>query len=181
MRKKIFKNKREISLVEKAKNDKEIGAGVGRGNKMENTREAFKSWLLLPKTFLGAPENVLRVLGITDPESVELCSIRSQVEFASKFGVVEPTLSHWKREMQRGNDFNDFRISMQSLTKNVMGALYRKAIEEGDAPRVKLWLQTVEGWNETIGHNIGFKQPSLSDEEKDDLDRLIAKNKGVTI
>ena len=52
MRKKIFKNKREISLVEKAKNDKEIGAGVGRGNKMENTREAFKSWLLLPKTFL---------------------------------------------------------------------------------------------------------------------------------
>jgi len=166
----------QTSLIEKAKKDKEAGAGVGRGNKMQATRAAFKAWLLMPHTFLGAGESILRVLGITDPEAVELCMIKTQSEFAVKFGVFEPTLSRWKKELHNGNDFSDFKISMRNLTKNVMGALYRKAVAEGDAARVKLWLQTVEGWNETIGQNITMED-GLTDEHKKALDRVIEKNR----
>ncbi|MFZ3044253.1 MAG: hypothetical protein WA058_04085 [Minisyncoccia bacterium] len=169
--------KRHATLVEKAKKDKESGAGVGRGNKMESTRAAFRAWLLKPRIFLGKGEHVLNLLGITDVETVELYSIRSQGEFSEKFGVGEPTLSHWKREMQNGNDFKDFQIEMRGLTKNVMGALYRQAMAEGDAPRVKLWLQTVEGWNESNNFNVAMgTEPGLTDEEKADLLRMLEKN-----
>lgn len=174
---KTAQTKRRVGLVEKAKKDKEVGAGVGRGNKMESTRAAFKAWLLLPRTFLGQGEHVLRLLGISDIETVELYGIRSQTEFSEKFGVGGPTLSHWKREMQNGNDFKDFQIEMRGLTKNVMGALYRQAMAEGDAARVKLWLQTVEGWNESSNFNVAVEaEQGLTDEEKAALDRLIAKN-----
>ncbi len=166
----------QTSLVERAKNDKKTGAGVGRGNKMQATRAAFKAWLLIPHTFLGAGEPILRALGITDPEAVELCMIRTQSEFAEKFNVFEPTLSHWKKEMRNGDDFGDLKTEMRQLTKNVMGALYRKAIAEGDAARVKLWLQAVEGWNETMGQNITVED-GLTDESKKALDRLIEKNR----
>lgn len=170
------KNKAEWSIAENAKKDKDSGAGVGRGNKMERTREAFKAWLLLPRTFLGASEQVLRALGIIEPDAVELCGIRSQSEFASKFGIAEPTLSRWKRDLERdGSDLKDFGFQMQRLTKNVLGALYRKAMADADAPRVKLWLQVVEGWSES---SPGLPSPhtELSDEEKATLDRLIEKN-----
>src|SRR3989344_2790063 len=166
----------QTSLIERAQKDKKLGAGVGRGNKMEGTRAAFKAWLLIPHTFLGAGETILRALGITDPEAVELCMIRTQSEFAQKFNVFEPTLSHWKKEMRNGDDFGDLKTEMRQLTKNVMGALYRKAIAEGDAARVKLWLQAVEGWNETIGQNITVED-GLTDESKKALDRLIEKNR----
>ena len=173
---KSLKKKDETSLAEKAKKDKESGGGVGRGNKMERTREAFKAWLLIPRTYLGAGDQVLRALGIIDPETVELYSIKSQTEFATKFNIAEPTLSHWKREVQKSDYFKEFRVSMQQLTQNVVGALYRQAVAEGDAQRVKLWVQLIEGWNETIGQDIRMQSPGLTDEEKASLDRLIEKN-----
>lgn len=173
---KSLKSAQNESLIEKAKNDKKLGSGKGRGNKMQRTREVYKAWLLLPRTYLGAGEHVLASLGIRDPDAVELHGIRSQSEFAEKFGIAEPTLSHWKREMQDGNDFCDFRVHMQGLTKNVIGALYRHAISDGDAPRVKLWLQVVEGWNERIAQNISVSSSELSEEEKVALDLLIEKN-----
>lgn len=185
MKAKTAQIKHRPSLVEKTKKDKEAGAGVGRGNKMERTRAAFQAWLLIPRTFLGQGERVLGLLGISDQETVDLYVIKSQAEFAEKFGVGEPTLSHWKREMQDGNDFSDFKRHMRGLTKNVMGALYRQAVAEGDAPRVKLWLQTIEDWHEGSNFNISTgTEQGLTDEEKADIDRLIAKNcfsdRGVT-
>ena len=176
MVKKALQHGIKTSIVEKAKNDKNIGLGVGRGNRMEHTRETFKAWLLMPRTFLGAGEHVLNALGIREPEVMELFGIKSQSEFATRFGVAEPTLSHWKREMHRGSDFQDFRVQMQQLTKNVMGALYRKTIEDGDAARVKLWMQVVEGWNERIVQDVNTNPCELSDEEKVTLDRLIRLN-----
>lgn len=176
MNKRPNKLKSKTTLAEKAKKDKESGLGVGRGNKLESTREAFRAWLLLPRNFLGASENILRALGIADSQTVELCSITTQADFAAKFNVMEPTLSRWKREMREGNDFKDFKHSMRGLTKNVMGALYRKAMTDGDAARVKLWLQTVEDWHETLGYQEMHKLYELSDEEKARLDRLIEAN-----
>ncbi|MFA6414739.1 MAG: hypothetical protein WC217_01075 [Candidatus Paceibacterota bacterium] len=169
--------KRHTTLVEKAKNDKESGAGVGRGNKMESTRAAFRAWLLKPRIFLGKGEHVLNLLGITDIETVELYSIRSQGEFSEKFGVGEPTLSHWKREMQNGNDFKDFKMDMRELTKNVVGTLYRTTLEHGDAPRVMAWMKIVEDWHERFGmEHSGEMDDGLTDEEKATIDRLIEKN-----
>jgi len=169
------------TLVQNAKKDNDLRLGVGRGNKMQHTREAFKAWLLMPRTFLGADERILGMLGIREPDVIELYGIRTQTEFAARFGIAEPTLSHWKREMQRNDDFRDFRTQMQQLTKNVMGALYRKTLEEADAARVKLWLQVVEGWHETMGYEIAPRENGLSDEEKAALDRLIEKNRGKDV
>jgi hypothetical protein len=169
--------KRRSTLVEKANKDKEVGAGVGRGNKMERTRAAFRAWLLKPRIFLGKGEHVLNLLGITDPETIELYKICSQTEFADKFGVGEPTLSHWKREMQNGNDFKDFKMDMRELTKNVVGALYRTTLEHGDAPRVLAWMKIVEDWHEQFGmEHSGEMNSGLTDEEKTAIDHLLKKN-----
>ncbi|MBY0473316.1 hypothetical protein K2Q00_03495 [Patescibacteria group bacterium] len=177
MTKKNLSQKAKLSLEEKAKKDKEFGGGVGRGNKLERTRGIFRTWLLVPRNFLGANEQIFRALGFIDAETIELYSIKSQAEFAEKFGVAEPTLSRWKGEIEKaGNDLADFRQEMKHLSINLMGALYRKGLSTGDPAAIKLWLQVMEGWNERTVHQVDVSGYQLSEEEKAELDQLMEAN-----
>lgn len=164
-----------MSLLEEVKLEKELWK---QGNARPRAKEAFRLWLSLPAIFLGAPEQVISKLGIEEQDATDIMRIGTQRAFAELVGVKEPVLSEWKAEiMAESNSFALTKAFVQRLTKNMLGSLYRAALQEGDAARVKLWMQIVEGWREQMGvEHSGDIGGGLSDEERAALDKLIAKN-----
>ena len=100
--------------------------------------------------------------------------LRSQGEFAEKYGIAQETLSDWNKLLLKDDDVIDARKWFQKLTKNIVSALYRKALIEGDAPRVKLWLQYIESWQESLGiEHTGEFQHIVTAERKKKLDEIL--------
>lgn len=111
----------------------------------------------MPLKWLGMGREYLETLGIQDEEILELASIQSQKDFAQRFGLNETTLVEWNKHKPPVEYQNiDWRKWAMPLTKNVVATLYNKIEEEGDAARVKLWLQAVDGYVEeqNINHDL---------------------------
>lgn len=171
--------KEEPNLIERAMGEKDMPlTAYSRADGKKYTRELFSLWCTLPDTFKGAPERITALLGITDEVTLKVLEISTMQQFASTFGVIPQTLSRWRREIETSSDYmDDVKRQMKPLTKNVMAALYRKLIEEGDGPRFTAWMKVVEGWREQLGiEHSGSVSDGLSDEEKKALDDLIKKN-----
>lgn len=182
--KKVIDDIKELSLIEKAKQEKNVSIDEhqrrnAKGEGRKYTKEVFKIWLTLPDQFKGAPERITDLLGLSDPIAIELLSIKNMTAFAEVFGVIPPTLSRWRSDIETDSDFaKDVKMQLRKVTRNVLGAFYRQALAEGDAPRVKLWLQYVEDWREQLGvEHSGKIGDGLDDEERNKLKALIAKNK----
>lgn len=120
----------------------------------EREYDMYVLWKSLPTLLKGQKLETFGKLGISDELLVELLSIKSQTEFAKHFGIPEPTtLSDWNKRPDLVKQVEAARKSWsKKLTSNVMMGLYRKAVQEGDASRVKLWMQIVEGWVEKTQH-----------------------------
>ncbi len=170
-----------LNIIERAKGEKNLPKpqiSNPHGGK-PYTKEVFKLWLSLPDIFKGSPERIVELLGIQDDISKELLKIKSMTEFASEFGVIPQTLSGWRKDIEDDVDFMPaVKREMRKLTKNIMGALYRKTLEEGDAARVTIWMKIIEDWREQLGvEHSGTIGDGLSDKERESLKKLIAKNK----
>ena len=95
----------------------------------------------------GESETTLRKLGWEQEEMIQLLQIRTQKDFTSRFKVGHTTLAKWNDKIEKeGLDREIIGQSAHELTKNVVFALYRKAMSEGNAPEVKLWFQLFEGY-----------------------------------
>ena len=165
----------EFSLMQRIKLEKETWK---RGTARPVAKEALRVWLSIPSIFLGAPDNIISKLGIEEQDIIDIMKLQTQRQFAEAVGVIEPQISDWKRELMAETDsFALTKAFMKRLTKNVLGALYRAALTEGDAARAKLWMQITEGWREQMGvEHSGDVGGGLSNEERTALDKLIAKN-----
>lgn len=74
---------------------------------------------------------------------------KTQEEFAKEVGVNEDTLADWKkREGFWDRVIKETKHWGKDKTATVLLSLYQKAITEGDAARVKLWLQYINDWVE---------------------------------
>lgn len=164
----------ELSILEEAKLEKNLGKGLGK----PKTKEVFKMWLVLPDVFRGMPERITELLGISDKMTLALLSIKTMDAFAEEFSIHAPTLSLWRKELENNSEFfMSVKKEFRKLTKNLIAAMYRKAIEEGDAARFTAWMKIVEDWKEQFGmEHSGSVGDGLSPEEKKALDDLLAKN-----
>ena len=170
----------DLSIIVRAKGEKNMSlTAYSRENGKKYTHEAFRMWLILPDQFKGLPERMTELLGINDEDSLELLKIKTMQAFAQEFGVIPQTLSRWRKEIESNDDFlKGVKGEMRKLTKNVMAALYRKVLEEGDGTRVMAWMKIVEDWREQLGVEMsGHVGDGLTPEERKALDDLIAKNK----
>lgn len=141
-------------------------------------KEALKLWMSIPAIFLGDEETMSK-LGADEDDVRFIMSITTQKQFAETVGVEEPVISKWKSELLKDNDsFALTKSFMRRLTKNVLGALYRFAIKEGDAARIKLYMQIIESWKESVGveHSGGIDDLGLSTKERAELDKLLKDN-----
>lgn len=86
---------------------------------------------------------------------LELSHIKNHKQFSEKFGVHIDTLTDWKQRPVPPEYQTDYKDWAKELNANVMAILYKYIREEGDAARIKLWLQTNDQLVEKHEHNIG--------------------------
>jgi transposase-like protein len=96
------------------------------------------------------PREFAENMGIEDEAVLELIEIKTQTEFAAKYGVDQKTLYNWKQKMQERDVMADLRQWAKPLTRNVALSLYNKAIRGGLPDHYKLFFQIVNGWSEKI-------------------------------
>lgn len=165
-----------LSLIESAKKEKKEWV-PGRGKKREITQGLFKMWLSIPNTFRNMPDGVSDKMGIEDETIMELMKIKTQSDFGKEFGVVAQTMVDWKHEWAENGEFAATKTFFRKLTKNMIGALYRKALIEGDAQRAMAWMKIVEDWTEQFGvRHSGKVEYQLDADERAELDRVLKLN-----
>ena len=127
----------------------------------EREYRAFLLWKNMPMKWLGMGREYLENIGIKNEEILELSGIQTQKDFADKYGLNEDTLVVWNKQKTpiEYQDI-DWRKWAAPLTKNVVATLYDRITGsekgDGDAARIKLWLQAVDGYVEeqNINHDV---------------------------
>ena len=76
---------------------------------------------------------------------IELTKVRNIKEFSKKYAIPYQLLIDWKIEAKKDGTYRSkFKEWAKNLTPNVVGRLYQKIMEEGDAARIKLWKEFIE-------------------------------------
>ncbi len=108
--------------------------------------ETYAMWKSLPSYLRGQPRQVLEKFGIDEEIALDLLEVKTQAEFAKRFGVKDPaTLTDWNKRLERDGTISRIHDWARKLTPNVIFALYRNASKTGKAAEVKAWLEIVEG------------------------------------
>ena len=108
--------------------------------------ESCALWKSLPSFLRGQPRPVLQKFGIDDEIALELLDIKTQAEFARRFGIKDPaTLTDWNKRLEKDGSIRRIHDWARKLTPNVIFALYRNASKNGKAAEVRTWLEIVEG------------------------------------
>ncbi len=106
---------------------------------------SYVSWKALPSFLRGQPTKVLEKMGIDDEVTISLLEIKSQKEFAARFGIKDQgTLTDWNKRIEKEGLLNDINSWARSLTPNVVLALYKTATKHGKARDVKAWFEIIE-------------------------------------
>lgn len=78
----------------------------------------------------------------------ELRDPKTQRELAREFGVGEDTVSEWKTRPGFWDAVSAQRLIWgKDKTSDVMHALYKRVLENGAAPEVRLWMEVIENWS----------------------------------
>jgi hypothetical protein len=79
------------------------------------------------------------------------------VDFAKKFNVRPETLCAWKKDPEFWESIRDtLKLWGKDRIPDVLAGMYKKAISEGNATEVKLWLQYFDDWKEKSDVNIHY-------------------------
>lgn len=106
-------------------------------------------WKSLPIDFIRGGREHLLSAGIDDYELLELSDVKTQKQFAEKYELNEDTLVIWnKQPIPAEYREMDWRYWARKLTPRIIGFLFEGIKAEKDAARIKLWLQTVDGYVE---------------------------------
>lgn len=106
---------------------------------------SYVLWKSLPSFLKGQPKAMVEKFGITDEIAVELLQIKTQGEFATKFGIKDPgTLTDWNKRIEKEGLLTSVNSWARSLTPNVVLALYKNASKHGKAQEVRAWFEIIE-------------------------------------
>lgn len=131
-------------------------------NENKATFELYQIWKSLPVVMLSKMrrEDYLKTVGFDDEVVMDLAEIRTQKEFAEKYDLSPDTLTDWNKKLRdTGDQLGHIRNWANTLTKNLVMAMYMHALKKGDPQLYKLWLQTVAQWSEKQIHEVETDQP----------------------
>ncbi len=107
----------------------------------------YVTWKSLPTFLRGQPETVLRKMGIDDDMAIELLQIKTQKDFAERFGVKDPgTLTDWNKRIEDEGLVEHINTWARKLTPNEVLALYKNVTKNGNAKEVKTWFELIENF-----------------------------------
>lgn len=115
-------------------------------------------WKALPAAFKKPPrdrktgiamesKDFLELMGVTDQAIFDLCEIKNQSQFAEKYSISPDTLTNWNKKIAERDPMADIRLWAVPLTKNVINALYNRAIQKGMSYEVELFMEIVNKWS----------------------------------
>ena len=111
--------------------------------------QSYVTWKSLPSLLRSEKEETLRKLGFEDDNILVLLKIRSQKEFAGIYKISQKCLSDWNLRIDEKDLLKDARKKyFRKLMSNVITAVYRKTLSEGDAQRGKFLAQYLEDFEE---------------------------------
>jgi len=114
----------------------------------EKEYHKYLVWKLLPKVILETP-GMVEDLGIEIAEIDDLLGIKTQKEFAKRFGIHQSTLTEWnKKPIPKEFEHLNYKYWARGLTKNIVFALYEGILECKDAARINLWFKYIENANQ---------------------------------
>ena len=161
--KKTAKPKRSKTVKIKDKK-KEIVEESGVYKKAEF--ETYIIWKSLPALLRGCDKGKLMKLGVEDEMSLEMLEIKTQTEFAEKYGLKRTTCSEWKKKLAgKKIVFGSIEKWAKMITPNVIMALAKTAIRTGKAPEVMAWMRIVEGFE-------GKSEAEVNDDLKKILEKV---------
>ena len=164
----------QITLIERLRREnKEVKTAVGK--KPELNRWAFALWLSIPTRYKGAPEAVINALGMSDPDALELVRLRNRKEYMEAIGISHQALVDWSREFEEGEEKHGHRKLFAKMGKEMLGALYKKGIETGNAEEFRVFMQYVEGWMPGVAVGTPGDVNEIDPERKKALDNLLDK------
>ncbi len=106
---------------------------------------SYVLWKSLPSFLKGQPKIMLEKFGIADDITIELLSIKTQGEFATKFGIKDPgTLTDWNKRIEKEGLLTSINSWARNLTPNVVLALYKNVSKNGKAQEVRAWFEIIE-------------------------------------
>lgn len=105
----------------------------------------------------------LEKAGVDDDDLMALAECKTQSQFAEKFGVSIDTLTDWKNKpVPPEYEAIDWRHWAKQLTTSVVALLFEGIQKDKDAPRIKLWLQAVDGYVEQSNINGNVSVETLN-------------------
>ena len=109
----------------------------------EREYQLFLIWQILPQEVRELGIAYLDQEGITDQHIRELAGIKTQKEFAQKYGLHQNTITEWKKRPvpEQYKELSDFRYYSKQLIKNVMPILYRGFKERKDPASAKFLME----------------------------------------
>lgn len=123
----------------------------------------FLIWRSLPMEIKKGGRPYLEAAGIDDEDLLALSDCRTQSQFAEKFGLSIDTLTDWKRKaVPPEYEAIDWRTWAKQLTTSVVALLFEGIQKDKDAPRIKLWLQAVDGYVEQSNINGNVSVETLN-------------------
>ena len=110
--------------------------------------ETYVIWRSIP-AFLREKkhEDIAEELKIDQELISDLVVIRTQTEFAKKYGIENSTLSNWNKLIEKRDALGDARQWASKFTKNIVFALYQNALKTGNARSVELFFKAISKWN----------------------------------
>ena len=120
--------------------------------------ERYCIWLSLPKQFSRATQEKLEEFGF-DEESIELIRLPTRKAFSEKYNIPTSMLAQWDNDPKAEQAIKDhWRRWAKRKTPNVVGKLYEKIMEEGDAARIKVWQSFVEQQADKLDIDAGLSK-----------------------
>ncbi len=135
-------------MITKRTKSKKPGRKPGRREEpyKDGDFRSYIMWKSLPTLLRNESDEILKKLGLEDPIVIKLIRIKSQAEFCKEFNIGTPgTLTAWNKRIEDEPVLVDERKKwMKKLTGNVMMAVYRSVLKDGDRSRAELWIQYCE-------------------------------------
>ena len=141
--------------------------------------EIYSVWCSLPRFYAKFPNDKLESYGLGEND-IELVKIPTKKAFSEEFDVSLSTLRKWDNSKELKDKLKETcKGWAKKLTPNVVGKLYQMIMEEGDAPRIKLWTQFIEEEKEEVNLNTGLEKILENMKEDGDIDGdNISEHKG---
>ena len=105
--------------------------------------EIYTIWKSLPPLVRREGVKAIDRLGFEDEDLThKLLLIQTQKDFAKEFKVAENTLTSWNEKLEADDSLYEARKKwVKKLMSNILAAVTKAALEEGDVSRVKFLAQ----------------------------------------